>query len=809
MQHLPKQYRQFGEQIRATKKDVTLDREFIVVDVKPNAHHDDQAYENSAELRKLVPRGLCFVLEKVGASAPAPQLRHTLAGIHKFGYKENEYFAVAPPDDTTHLVFTEKANGECFHIAAFELNPTQCYIIFGSKNVHMLVRADHIQEDMQLYTEDRYGYARRMAMKFLELNVQRIDAIITTLVQSGETWVAECCTLDSPHIVEYKRDTMPFFAITRPPIAADGRVRTELTARGPDEASAMFTAHGVEKVKIHVSRTEVDQEEQRIFWENLDNSEGAVVYEITARGTVRQIYKLKSHEYTFWRAVREKMKGVCPSTVIQKRLRDLHVRPLNFDELQQDALEFNAWARAHWKINFGEFFVNWPARRAEFAKVPPETRRSLLKAFDQAGRAQATQVQLIADGQPGSLATQVQLIAVGLPGCGKTTVLRRVAEEFNGKYLDQDMCGCRPVAYHRDARRLSQDENLKLVAFGKNNHTQKIRAEFLSNIKAGQRVWVVWYHPDDIDPENPVARLAQLSVERATRRAEQDPKHPVKAGKVKMVVGGFRNNYEELDDDADNASIVPVDATLTVEEQVRALRENILQSFPHLKKPDVVKVPTPEERRELERFDALRTRVDRMNETLDLAKKPAAPHVNPVRGFVDFRVDPDRVGLFKLSMCDRIVDMLPMHDAIAKRGETVGVLAAQQIRDPLYWSVVLDADSTARLLTATPELGKMRRTKQLHVTLLFQGNRPHERRVELEKVEGKTVKFQTVNFAQDRKAAAWRVELPADVPCANEIPHITMATRGCSPVYSNEMLATETPVLVQTIELQGEITRHR
>ena len=556
MQHLPQLYQQLGGMIRATAKTVTLDREFTLVDVKPSAHQDDQVYARSAELRQLVPRGLCFVF---GAdSAPL----HTLAGLHKFGYREDEYFSVGPVGDTTHLVYTEKANGECFHVSAFG-----DYIVMGSKNVHMLVRHQHIQEDMQLYTETRYSYARRMSMKFLELYAPQLDNIVAELSQSGATWVAECCTLDSPHIVEYVRDTMPFFAITRPPLYAHGgaiAVRTELTAMGPKEAEKLFIRLGVERVTMNVSSSNSDQALQNLHWAHLENSEGAVVYEVTEQGAVRHIYKLKSHEYVLWRAVREKMRVRCTSAAIQRRLRDLHVRPRAFPELELEACEFNAWARGMYRLNFDEVFMNWPACRTAFRQVAQDTRTAMLEKFDQATRERST--------------TQVQLIAVGLPGCGKTTVLRHVMAEFLGEYLDQDMCDGKPAYYHSDARRISQSEVVQLVAFGKNNHTDRIRTEFLNNIKQGQQVWVSWYHPEDAGTS--VAHLAALSVQRATERAER-AEHPLRANKVKMVVGSFRNRYEALADDIDS---IPVDATLPVADQVRTVREALQLRFPHLKR---------------------------------------------------------------------------------------------------------------------------------------------------------------------------------------------------------------------------------
>jgi hypothetical protein len=690
MEFLPAAYRQLGKLIRATTRTVTVkNREFTLIDVKPAAHFDDHVYEAHEQLRLLVSRGQCFIVYR-------GRVVHALTGLRKFGYREQQMYARPNLGAVSHHVFTEKANGECFHVTAFNLEG-ETYLVSGSKNVHLLTRASAVLEDLALYPEPRYEYAIRMTTGFVNSVV--LERPLAALLANGDTWVAESCSLATPHIVAYPEDCLPFFAVTNSNLAC-------ITALAPEEAVKCFAAAGVKHVALEVARTPAEYALQDKKWQESENCEGAVVYEITTTGVVSFIYKVKSREYTLWRAVREKMKQRCPSAVIRKRLTDLHVRPQNFDALFLEAQQFNAWARTLYADKFEQVFERWPVVRAQFAQVPTETRARLLLAFD-------TQY---------SLSAQVQLIGVGIPGCGKTTVLSRVAARFGGRYLDQDECGGKAPAYHRKARQLSEAGDVPLVAFGKNHHTAKIRGEFLGHVRPGQQVWVVWYHPADAPGK--VTELAKVSLERAQARVG----HPLPAEKARKVIDEFCRTYEALEGGAD--LVIRMDATLPTEELVAFLSTRLCELYPHLR---------------------------------------------------------------------------PQEAAVSSPGEVVVT------REPLYWSIDLDAESSRRLRAAAFQLHGlqgMKEVKNLHVTLLFQDHQPHEQYAAL---EGGKYTLTVQNLETDERALAWRVE--GQFPCENEYPHITMATKNCSPAHSNEMLAAPLAnkrrwALEAPLTLTGVVHRH-
>ena len=98
MEFLPPVYQALGALIRPVTRVVTVNGlSFTLIDVKVAAHFDDPAYEKHESLRRLVPRGLCFVVLD-------GKILHVLAGSRKFGEFENKMYA--HEGKVTHHVFT-------------------------------------------------------------------------------------------------------------------------------------------------------------------------------------------------------------------------------------------------------------------------------------------------------------------------------------------------------------------------------------------------------------------------------------------------------------------------------------------------------------------------------------------------------------------------------------------------------------------------------------------------------------------------------------------------------------------------------
>lgn len=154
MNALPQIYQQLLDcgTIRCTTAHVQLgDRNFTLIDVKAF-----DLYKNNAMLRAHVPRGLCFVIWE-------SKIVHVLSGM-------------------------KKENGECFHLSAFSLEDGAPYLVFGSKNVHLMVRTAYEIEDMSGYIGGRYMYAKRVATQLL--TTVAMEWVTDYLVQNRCTFVA-------------------------------------------------------------------------------------------------------------------------------------------------------------------------------------------------------------------------------------------------------------------------------------------------------------------------------------------------------------------------------------------------------------------------------------------------------------------------------------------------------------------------------------------------------------------------------------------------------------------------------------------
>lgn len=107
---------------------------------------------------------------------------------------------------------------------------------------------------------------------------------------------------------------------------------------------------------------------------------------------------------------------------------------------------------------------------------------------------------------------------------------------------------------------------------------------------------------------------------------------------------------------------------------------------------------------------------------------------------------------------------------------------AKKKRKAIYSGVFLSPESKEALADWWPgEL--LPKTFMHHMTLKF---KPSPEEV-LSLPLGKDVKLQIVGIGSDEKGQA--VAVSTELPVDNPIPHITVATDGTSPVYSNELLA--------------------
>lgn len=535
MNCIPKIYRDLRARNQVTLTETTIafhDVEFKLVDVKSSVSNDDELYLNSPEMRINVPRGLCFIVVD-------DTVVHVLCGMKKFGYQTDRVYRTMDSTSVTHEVWTEKYNGECFHITAFKYAQNH-YIVAGSKYAHFIVPEDAIDQAIEdHYQGQRYQFGVRMLQSMVKQH--NIADIVSYVTSEHCTFVAESCALSSPHIVSYHEDVTVFFAITHYPLTGDA-YNVHCT---PDMTGVVFASlglHTTEPIKVAVD----ENKELMQAYTDKKNCEGAVVYCMDVSGNVTFVYKHKSTEYVYWRAVREKMRRRCTTDVLRRRLHELHVRHSDHAMIVNEAVQFNAWCRKNYQGNqWSTVFDKWPYVREIFSNVPGLTRDAAEAWFDKRPSA------------------QIQLIAVGLPACGKTTLLRRIAAEYRGTYIDQDMFAGNAKRYHAAVESHSSDNNVKLLCLGKNHHTQEIRDGMLSSLNPGQRIWISWYHPDDVN--GAIDNFRRVCIERAKSLSKAD-----------VIIGAFALGYEPLEDD--QLTHIAIDVTMTADQQFRYLKEALWEN---------------------------------------------------------------------------------------------------------------------------------------------------------------------------------------------------------------------------------------
>ena len=118
-----------------------------------------------------------------------------------------------------------------------------------------------------------------------------------------------------------------------------------------------------------------------------------------------------------------------------------------------------------------------------------------------------------------------------------------------------------------------------------------------------------------------------------------------------------------------------------------------------------------------------------------------------------------------------------------KRAAIRRVLAGKP-EEALYTAVILD-DPTELLRLWEQETGIPLHPKKIahHMTIKFKPSPEEVARLPI----GKRVNLRVIGYAADDKGQAVAV-VPQGVSSANEIPHVTVAVNGTSPVYSNELL---------------------
>lgn len=455
-----------GKKIEFVTRKIKIDSvEFTTIDVKLSPWQEEALYKDD-EIRILVPRGLCFIFAN-------NVWIYTLYGHPKFGdITKNdsggchgEYLpkgvSMDTIDKTTTKVFRRKENGECAHWGAFIFNDV-IYEVYGSKNVHMVVRSEFWESDLNLYSDPRYSFATKMAQL---INTYDKSRALPYLIRSGLTLCGEGCFTDSQHFVKYDVSTMFFFAVTGKRYLID----TSIVKVNPIEIDNFVKSLNLIPVleTIVSDGTKLNCREIELYFERIPNSEGAVVSCVNSSGSVIYMYKHKNHDYVYQRAFREQMKKQASTLQILERFSRMHIVHYNHDVILERLFKFNAWYRQE---NFTAderktFFENWVTMTERFDRLGTDKQNEFLRVHNESERS--------------SKPLEV-IFMMGIPGSGKSFVARSLEQilKLNGKsvvHLEQDMFkGSNPL-YQKAIVKAFENPQLDYLILAKGNHSKAVR----------------------------------------------------------------------------------------------------------------------------------------------------------------------------------------------------------------------------------------------------------------------------------------------------------------------------------------------
>jgi len=509
---------------------------FEVADYKVKSRIDDNVYMKNRELWRRFPR--CFAVIKCNN-----EIIKIVAGMRKFGDEGQFGDSLGDNEEETEEIYLNKANGEYFGFTVFKIADV-VYFVFRSKNVSMIIR-ERFKEDIILYNESRYEYVKDMAELFFRLYDTMNEEQIRRLKEIGmeNIFNMESCLLKRPHVVEYGEDAVYPFALTK-----IGNLKIDgLVSYLPLDAVNLFCELGFPCLPfVYCVNVNERCRVRKIIYED-ENSEGAVVYKIaidkqTGHKRVYQMYKFKNFRYVFWRAVREKMRGMSTISGLLKRLNALHCKIDDCvkEKMIAEAIGFYAYCWNQFSENWGSVFSRWTDCMTEFRLLDLVDKNKMESEF-----------RLYDKGR-----VQMQIMTIGIPGVGKSTILKCLEHVIEGaKRVNQDECG-NAKSFHKKIKELAL---VKCLLLDKCFHTKVVRKAIYDIIKVQNLVYLIFYHPDDQDAELDVLRnfVEARITDRGLGHLNLFP-----TSGLQKILNGFRDSFEPLDDvEISMGEVICVDVT--------------------------------------------------------------------------------------------------------------------------------------------------------------------------------------------------------------------------------------------------------
>ena len=467
-----------------------FDNDILAIDDYSLNHSadDDKEYLNY-DLWAQLPRGKAYVKDVATGETIAK-----LHGVPKFG-ADNMVYGKGLDDNWDTIVFTEKANGEAFHVSGFRHNGN-LYAIGGSKNVHILVNLnDDVDQQFLDIVErqpKRVDYATKMLKAFLQLPNYR--KVLDFCVSKGTTFVGEYINPEHEHIVDYDREHILFFAITHPD--------SLYTWCSPVEAQKIFKDLGVEAVEAIVGNRQTIDAIKEDFY-NRKNSEGSVIYYV-ANGQTVYMQKYKNKQYTVLRTIREMYKSGAGLAKLSNRLNEYHL--VLTDDEKKDYITFFQWLKQN-KTADEPFSIRLWYRYVKSGKT----------LVDKSSR--------------------TVVLLVGLPGSGKTTVGTQLAVQMSldgqpATYVDQDLYRSNPIFLANAFKDiLFNKPEIQTVFHGKTNINADTRDKSLGAVTT-ESLYIIYL---ESTTEESVKRIGK-------RQFHYNLKH--NDPKVKSTVASFKQSLQ-------------------------------------------------------------------------------------------------------------------------------------------------------------------------------------------------------------------------------------------------------------------------
>lgn len=269
---------------------------------------DDYTYNFYPTLRKILPRGLGTLRWTEGGEVKTFRY-HMLEKFTSFeafdedsGIKCDKGSLIDARKGATEVAVLRKANGKAALAVAVEIHGVQM-ILVGSKNVHLPMRWEHLDEDLAWHGENNPGLAHEIAEKLVSI-IKKMTAEQRTGFYT-KIREASCCTEyeDGKHMVPLKEPRHVCFGFVPHAIGSGADICQDFR-----ETERLIQSFGLPHVEVEVmTPEEFESRREELRWEH--GTEGYVIHwrHVAPDGkvTVIEIEKFKTWWYVFVRMLRQ------------------------------------------------------------------------------------------------------------------------------------------------------------------------------------------------------------------------------------------------------------------------------------------------------------------------------------------------------------------------------------------------------------------------------------------------------------------------------------------------------------------------